>query len=108
MPGVFINAATARSDARNNVVIHGEVCTIEDTVLANVALGTLTAIVANVSTMTYTNSNVYYNVWNGVTTDAAKLDQMNYVKDYFTNLGYAVNVVTNVTNNTSIQWNISW
>ena len=108
MPGIFINATTARSNTRNNIVIHGEICTMEDTVLANVALGTLTAIVANVSTMTYTNSNVYYNVWNGVTTDASKLDQMNYVKDYFTNLGYGIDVVTNVTNNTSIQWNISW
>lgn len=108
MPGIFINATTARSDSRNNVVIHGEVCTIEDTVLANVDIGVLAAVVANVSTMTYTNSNVYYNVWNGITTDAAKLDQMNYVKDYFTNLGYGIDIVTNVTNNTSIQWNVSW
>lgn len=108
MPGIFINAATARSNTRNNAVIHGEVCTIEDTVLANVSLGVLTAVVANVSTMTYTNSNVYYNVWNGITTDAAKLDQINYVKDYFTNLGYGVTISTSNLSNTAIQWNISW
>ncbi len=108
MPGVFINAATARNNSRNNVIVHSEICTIEDSVLVSVAAGQLSTIVANVSTLTHTNSNVYYNVWNGITSDATKLDQINYVKDYFTNLGYAVNITTNVENNTSIQWNITW
>jgi len=108
MPGIFINAATARADTRNNVVIHGEITTIEEAVLVNVAAGILYANVANVSVMTYISSNVYYNVWNGITTDTAKLDQLNYVKDYFTNLGYGINIATSSLSNTSIQWNLSW
>ena len=55
-----------------------------------------------------TNSNVYYNVHNGVTTDATKKDQLDYVKKYFKDLGYGVNIVTDPSANTNLQWNISW
>ena len=55
-----------------------------------------------------TNSNVYYNVYNGVTDDATKLDQVNYVKDYFTGLGYGVSILTNTVTEDTITWNISW
>ena len=55
-----------------------------------------------------TNSNVYYNVWNSVTTDPTKLDQLNYVKKYFEDRGYGVSVVTNSASNNTISWNISW
>ena len=105
MPGIFINATTARSNTRNNVVIHGEITSIENAVFANVEAGVL---YANVNNTTMTNSNVYYYVWNGITTDATKLDQLNYVKDYFTNLGYGVNLITDPSSNTTLQWNVSW
>jgi nitrous oxide reductase len=55
-----------------------------------------------------TASNAYYFVYNGVTSDPTKLDQINYVKNYFVDLGYGVNITTNPTTNTTIQWNISW
>lgn len=105
MPGIFINATTARSNTRNNTVIHGEITSIENAVFANVEAGVL---YANVNNTTMTNSNVYYYVWNGITTDATKLDQLNYVKDYFTNLGYGVNLITDPSSNTTLQWNVSW
>lgn len=105
MPGIFINATTARSNTRNNTVIHNEITSIENAVFANVSAGVL---YANVTNTTMTNSNVYYYVWNSITTDATKLDQLNYVKDYFTDLGYGVNVVTDPSSNTTLQWNISW
>ena len=106
MANIFVNATTARRDSRNNSVIHSEVRSIESAVLANIDVGTLYANVGNSTTMT---SNVsYYNVWNGVTTDPTKLDQINYVKDYFVNLGYAVYIGTNSTSNNTITWNISW
>ena len=54
-----------------------------------------------------TNSNVYYN-GNSITTDPTKLDQMNYVKKHFEDLGYGVSVVTNLDSNNTISWNISW
>ena len=105
MPGIFINAKTARSNTRNNTVIHNEVTAIENAVYANVDAGVL---YANVNNTTMTNSNVYYFVWNSVTTDPTKLDQLNYVKNYFKKLGYGVNVVTDPSSNTTLQWNISW
>ena len=69
MPGIFINAKTARSSTRNNTVIHNEVTAIENAVYANVDAGIL---YANVNNSTMTNSNVYYYVWNNITTDPTK------------------------------------
>jgi len=105
MAGIFINAKTARSSTRNNTVIHNEVTAIENAVYANVDAGILHA---NVNNSTMTNSNVYYYVWNSITTDTTKLDQLNYVKKYFTDLGYSISLVTNPGDTTALQWNISW
>ena len=106
MANIFVNATQARKDTRNNSVIHAEVTTIENKVLSNVDAGLL---YANVSSMTeMTNSNVYYNVWNGISTDPTKLDQLNYVKKYFTDLGYGVSILTNSSSNNTITWNVSW
>jgi len=105
MAGIFINAQTARSNTRNNTVIHNEITLIENAVFANVDAGIL---YANVNNTAMTNSNVYYYVWNSVTTDPTKLDQLNYVKTYFTNLGYGVSIITDPGNTTALQWNISW
>ena len=55
-----------------------------------------------------TDSNVYYNVHNSITTDPTKSDQINYVKEYFVNLGYGVSILTNSSSNNTITWNISW
>ena len=106
MANIFVNATQARKDSRNNSVIHAEVRTIENKVFANIDAGLLYANVVSSSTMT--NSSVYYNVWNAITTDPTKLDQMNYVKKYFEDLGYGVNVKTNTSTNNTITWNISW
>ena len=106
MANIFVNATQARKDSRNNSVIHSEVRAIESIVLANVDAGVLYANVKSSSDMT--NSNVYYNVWNSITTDPTKLDQMNYVKKHFEDLGYGVSVVTNLDSNNTISWNISW
>ena len=105
MPGIFVNATTARTDTRNNTVIHGEINTIENAVFANIDAGVL---YANVNNSTMTNSNVYYYVHNAVTTDPTKKDQLDYVKKYFKDLGYGVNIVTDPSSNTTLQWNISW
>ena len=105
MPGIFITATTARSNARNNTVIHNEVTAIENAVFVSVDAGEL---YANVNNTTMTNSNVYYNVYNGITTDPTKTDQMNYVKKYFTDLGYSVSLTADPAVDTHLQWNISW
>ena len=103
---IFTNATQARKDSRNNVTVHGEVTSLESKVLANIDAGVLYANVSANTTMT--TSNVYYNVWNGITTDPTKLDQINTVKNHFVNLGYGVNITTNTSSNNTIVWNISW
>jgi hypothetical protein len=103
---IFTNATQARKDTRNNVVVHGEITTLESKVLANIDAGVLYANVSANTTMT--TSNVYYNVWNSIITDPTKLDQLNYVKNHFVNLGYGVSVTTNTSSNNTIVWNISW
>ena len=105
MPGIFVTATDARTKSRNNTVIHSEITSIENAVYANIDAGVL---YANVNNSTMTNSNVYYYVWNGTTTDPTKLDQINYVKKYFTDLGYGVNIKTNTSSNNTITWNVSW
>ena len=106
MANIFVNATQARANSRNNTVIHGEINAIESEVFANIDAGILYANVVSGSTMT--NSNVYYYVWNGTTTDPTKLDQLNYVKKYFTYLGYGVSILTNSSSNNTITWNGSW
>lgn len=106
MANIFVNATQARINSRNNSVIHAEVRGIENAVLSNVDAGVLYANVSSGTTMT--TSNTYYFVYNGVTNDPTKLDQINFVKNYFVNLGYGVSIVTNQTTNSTIQWNISW
>ena len=106
MANIFVNATQARTNTRNNVAIHGEIKTIESAVFSNIDAGYLYANIVSSSTMT--NSNVYYNVWNGTTTDPTKLDQINYVKKYFTDLGYGVSILTNSSSNNTITWNVSW
>ena len=105
MPGIFVTAANARTKSRNNTVIHREITSIENAVYANIDAGVL---YANVNNSTMTNSNVYYNVHKSITTDATKKDQLDYVKKYFKDLGYGVNIVSDPSANTHLQWNISW
>lgn len=106
MANIFVNATQARINSRNNSVIHAEVRSIENAVLSNVDAGVLYANISSGTAMT--TSNTYYFVYNGVTSDPTKLDQINFVKNYFVNLGYGVNIVTNGATNSTIQWNISW
>jgi len=106
MANIFVNATQARLNTRNNSVIHAEVRSIENAVLSNIDAGVLYANVSSGTSMTTSNS--YYFVYNGVTNDPTKLDQINFVRNYFTNLGYGVNIATNSSTNTTIQWNISW
>ena len=104
MASIFTNAKEARKDTRNNVVIHGEVRSLESAILANVSAGVLYANVSSGTTMT--DSNAFYKAFFSITTDAAKVDQINYVKKYFTDLGYGVDIKQNDTQ--TIVWNISW
>jgi|TARA_B110000914_G_C15405558_1_gene419349 hypothetical protein len=66
----------------------------------NVAGGTLTAI--------NPDSIIYNNVWQGLTSDAAKSDQMKQVITYFENLGYTIARQTNTITNSTFKWVINY
>lgn len=106
MANIFINATQARKDTRNNSVIHSEVRAVESAVLANVDAGVLYANVSSGTTMT--DSNVYYKAYYGITDNRTIVDQIDYVSQYFTNLGYGVKILENSSTGDTITWNISW
>ena len=103
---VFVNASTARTNARNAGTIHSEVRDIETEILANVDQGLLYANVTSNTTMT--DSNVYYYAWYGVQSNATVVDQITEVKSYFEHLGYGVQILANPATNVNITWNITW
>lgn len=105
MASIFVNATTARTDTRNTSIIHDEVRSIESAVLANISNGVL---YANVSTTDMTTNEAYYLVSVGAVSDPTKKDQLDYVKTYFTDLGYGVSITQNPSTLNTIVWNISW
>mgnify|MGYP000022162221 FL=1 len=106
MASIFRTATQARTDTRNNSVIHSEVRGIETVVLANIDAGVLYANVTTGTTMT--TGNAYYKVYYGITTDATKTDQINYVQKYFKDLGYGVTIKQKAGDEQVLTWNISW
>lgn len=62
------------------------------------------------STHTATNpeSVDFYSVWQGLTSDRAKLDQINQVTKYFENLGYTIDIRTNTSTDKTFKWTISY
>lgn len=106
MASVFVNANQARKDSRNASVIHGEVRSLESTILSSISQGELTVSVSSGTTMT--DDANYYTAYYLITNDRAKADQVEYVSKYFTDLGYSVNITENPSTNNSLVWNISW
>ena len=60
MASIFTNASTARTNTRNNSIIHGEVRAIESAVLANIDAGVLYANVSSNTTMTSSNASTMH------------------------------------------------
>ena len=71
---------------------------------ANTDLG----LTAGTTTATNPDSVDYFRVWQGVTNDRAKTDQMNQVISYFENLGYTISRLTNSATNKTFKWVISY
>ncbi len=66
-------------------------------------------ITLTVEANTYgTNPNDYYLVLEGQATDRVISDQLQYVLDYFTALGYNIRAQVNPATNNTIQWQIIW
>lgn len=105
MSKIFTNATEARRNTRNNVLIHNEVRSIENQVLAAVNNGDLDIEVTNT---TITQDQSYYQVWFGIVTNPALRDQIDFVQEYFRNLGYSIQVLENTSTGNTIKWRIAW
>jgi len=71
---------------------------------ANTDLG----LTAGTTSATNPSSVDYFSVWQGVTNDRAKTDQMNQVISYFENLGYTISRLTNTATTKTFKWVISY
>lgn len=105
MSKVFTNATEARKNTRNNVLIHNEVRSIESKVLAAVDSGELTIEVTDTE---ITQGENYYRVWFGIDRDPTLQDQIDFVQEYFRNLGYNIQILENSQTGNTIKWRITW
>lgn len=55
-----------------------------------------------------TNPNLYYQVWAGTVTNSSIQSQLDFVRTYFTNLGYNVKLGTNPATGSTLEWCICW
>ncbi len=106
MSGIFTNAQTARHNTRDASLIQDEVRAIEAAVLANIDAGVLFANITSGTAVT--DSNVHYKAFTGITDDRTRINELDFVTEYFTKLGYAIRITENPTKATTLSWNISW
>lgn len=57
---------------------------------------------------TYSNGYVYYSTFAGLVTNREIDDQIQFVLDYFTRLGYNIKAQVNPATNNTIQWHVMW
>ena len=105
-----VTGLVASKDAGNNLVLS---YTHPQQASWSVAIGSGTAnadlgLTAGTTSATNPSSVDYFSVWQGVTNDRAKTDQMNQVISYFENLGYTISRLTNSNTNKTFKWVISY
>lgn len=70
---------------------------------------TESTVTINTPINTYdTDPNLYYQVWAGTATNGCIQAQIQFVLDYFINLGYTVQIMTNPQTGTTFVWCICW
>ena len=105
-----VTGVVASKNAANNLVITFT-CSQTTTWTFVVGAGTANAdlgLTAATSTATNPASVDYFNCWQGNATSRPKTDQMNQVINYFQQLGYTIERVTNTSTNKTLKWVISY
>jgi len=116
----FFDAATARSiamgQASANNLVMDEIYALKKAVATKAATGELQAVVGTATgaagTSTMTANTTYFEAWNdsfSFNTPAHKIarENMNYIFNFFTRIGYAVTRSREGTTNT-FNWTIQW
>lgn len=102
----FIKATDARQLARNLTLLYGEICVIQQAILAAIDRGELEVILSSGSTMT--ENEAYYDVVSGQSSDRVITQEIQFVLDYFTKLGYNIRPQVNPNTASTLQWKILW
>jgi len=112
----MLTASNARTNVVDSTVYETEIALLNLNILSAIGNGSTTANLAATTHTTFngnlivgspmTLASVYYNVWNGSTSNNAVAATMNSVIDNFTKQGYSV--VRKSTDGQSITWQISW
>tara|TARA_R110000868_G_scaffold342999_2_gene603987 strand:- start:2938 stop:3279 length:342 start_codon:yes stop_codon:yes gene_type:complete len=109
-----VSAQQARTTARNDLTIFDETSALMRQVIVDAGTGLYQTVVLDGTTMTESDpaptadALAYYSVWQGLTSDAAKSDQMKQVITYFENLGYTIARQTNTITNSTFKWVINY
>lgn len=94
----------------NNLVLTDTIGTAINTSGAGATAAGMTASTPApvISVQAVSDAEQFYNVWKGLTTDAAKTFLMNQVMTHFTNLGYTIIQQQNPQVPQVFQWVVSW
>lgn len=108
-----LNAAQARAKANADLIVFEEVYAIMKKVITESASGAFEAYVDDdtimtASTPTTSDSEYYFQAWQGTYASRALISQMENVMRHFVNLGYKIDRVTNTNTNTTFKWHIYW
>lgn len=116
MSRIMLTATEARIKSLQDLVVIREIRDIEEGIIVATSNGDMQTILAETTTMAkatqadqgYATAAEYFNAWQGSADDRQKTLQMNKVMQYFSDLGYTINRVTNPVSQATFQWVISW
>lgn len=108
-----LNAAQARAKASADMIVFEEVTAIMREVITQSSLGKYEIYLSDGTTMTAStpttsDSEDYFNAWQGTLTDRALVTQMEHVIRHFANLGYKIERLTNTSSGISFTWHVYW
>jgi len=115
MSRIMLTAGEARTKALQDIYVLREIRDLEEQIILASADGEVEVTVSSTSTMAknpsdtgYSVAAEYYDTWTGARNDRQKTLQMNKVIQYFSDLGYTIDRVTNPASQTTFQWVIAW
>ena len=102
----LFTAENARLNSKNDLIIFDEIVYITREIINESLDGNYQANISSATTMT--NSQLYYNVWTGTSSDRQLQEQMNSVIQHFEKIGYTITRKTNQTTNNTLIWFVQW
>ena len=115
MSRIFYTATEARSQALQDLVILNEVRDLEIAIVTATGTGSVEVEVVTTTTMAalstdanFVSASEYYDTLQGTRDDRQKSLQISKVINYYEDLGYTIDPITNLSTNTTFKWRISW